>query len=83
LPPVYCLVAPVVTFGVLQLRTRRTVAHRRVFSAVANGLSLAAASATFHTALPALQRHWPAARSPLWLLAAAASTLREGRGPTT
>jgi diguanylate cyclase (GGDEF)-like protein len=75
LPPFYCLAAPVVTFGVLQLRTRRTVAHRRVFSAAANGLSLATASAAFHAVLPVLQRHWPAARSPLWLLAAVACSL--------
>ncbi len=75
MPPLYCLLAPVATFGVLQLRTRRTVAHRRVFSAAANGLSLAVASVTFHVLLPALQRQWPAARSPLWLVAAVACSL--------
>jgi diguanylate cyclase (GGDEF)-like protein len=75
MPPLYCLLAPVATFGVLQLRTRRTVAHRRVFSAAANGLSLAVASVTFHVLLPALQRQWPAARSPLWLVAAVSCSL--------
>jgi diguanylate cyclase (GGDEF)-like protein len=75
LPPFYCLIAPVITLGVLQLRTRRTVVHRRVFSAAANGLSLAAASVAFHTLLPELQRDWPAARSALWLLAAVACSL--------
>ena len=50
LPPVYCLAAPIATFAMLQLRTRRTVAHRQVFSAAASGLSLAAASAVFHAA---------------------------------
>jgi diguanylate cyclase (GGDEF)-like protein len=72
LPPFYCLVAPIVTCGMLQLRNRRTVAHRRVFSAAANGLSLAAASAAFHAVLPVLQGQWPAARSAVWLLAAVA-----------
>src|SRR5579863_51493 len=63
LPPVYCLIAPLVTIGLLQLRTRRTIAHRRVFTAAANGLSLGAASVAFH-ALPATTSH------PLtWLLA--------------
>jgi diguanylate cyclase (GGDEF)-like protein len=62
LPPVYCLIAPVVTIGLLQLRTRRTIPHRRVFTAAANGLSLGAASITFH-ALPAMRSPW------LWLLA--------------
>jgi diguanylate cyclase (GGDEF)-like protein len=40
LPPVYCLVAPVATFALLQLRTKRTIAHRRVFSAAAAGCAL-------------------------------------------
>jgi diguanylate cyclase (GGDEF)-like protein len=75
LPPFFCLAAPVVTLGMLQMRNRRTVAHRRVFSAAANGLSLATASVAFHAALPVLQRQWPAARSPLWLLAAVACAL--------
>ncbi|HEY3957765.1 MAG TPA: GGDEF domain-containing protein [Streptosporangiaceae bacterium] len=75
LPPFYSLVAPIAAGCMLQLRTRHTVAHRRVFSAAANGLSLAAASAAFHAVLPVLQRQWPAARSPLWLLVAVACTL--------
>jgi diguanylate cyclase (GGDEF)-like protein len=75
LPPFYCLVAPIITFAMLQLRTRRTVVHRRVFSAAASGLSLAAASVAFHAGLPPLQRQWPAARPALWLLAAVACSL--------
>jgi len=74
LPPVYCLVAPAVTFAVLQLRTRRTIAHRRVFSAAAGGLSLAAASAAFHalrSGLPWLSLS-SGTRALAWLLAAAA-----------
>jgi diguanylate cyclase (GGDEF)-like protein len=63
LPPVYGLAAPVLTFTLLQARTRRTIAHRRVFSAAAHGLTLAAVSAGFH-ALPVTP-----ARPALWLLA--------------
>lgn len=77
LPPFYCLAAPVVTYGLLQLRTRRTIAHRRVFSAAVNGLSLAAASAVFHllrSRLPWLQPG-PSARTLAWLLAAAGCAL--------
>jgi len=64
LPPVYALAAPVVTFVLLQARVRHTIAHRRVFSAANNGLTLAAVSVTFH-ALPVSsgQPWW-------WLLAA-------------
>jgi len=69
LPPVYCLLAPVATYGLLQLRTRHTVVHRRVFSSAANGLSLAAASVAFHT-LPAT-----GGRPLLWLLAVTGCTL--------
>lgn len=64
LPPVYSLAATAVTFTLLQARTRRVIAHRRVFSAAANGLVLAAVSVLFH-ALPVNGRPW------LWLLAAA------------
>jgi diguanylate cyclase (GGDEF)-like protein len=64
LPPVYSLIAPVITFTLLQARTRRTIAHRQVFSAAAAGLSLAAASAVFHAVAV------PASRAPLWLVAA-------------
>jgi diguanylate cyclase (GGDEF)-like protein len=75
LPPVYCLLAPVVTFGLLQLRTRRTIAHRRVFSAASSGLALCAASlasGVLRSRLP-----WPGtgARALLWLLAAASCAL--------
>jgi diguanylate cyclase (GGDEF)-like protein len=74
LPPVYCLVAPVAIFALLQLRTRRTIAHRRVFSAAANGLSLGAASVAFHALRSGLPWLSPVAGAgaPLWLLAAAA-----------
>jgi diguanylate cyclase (GGDEF)-like protein len=77
LPPVYCLVAPVATVALLQVRTRRTVAHRRVFTAAANGLSLGAASVAFH----ALRSHLPwialtsGPRALVWVLAAAGCAL--------
>ncbi len=50
LPPCYALVAPAVVLAVTQWRVRRTLVHRRVFSAAALGLSGAAASVLFHAA---------------------------------
>jgi diguanylate cyclase (GGDEF)-like protein len=72
LPPAYCLVVPAVTFLMVQLRIRRTIAHRRVFSAAAEGLSLGMASAVFH-ALPSVAPGLAAGGGPRgqeWLLAA-------------
>jgi diguanylate cyclase (GGDEF)-like protein len=65
LPPVYGLAMTALTFTLAQARIRRTIAHRRVFSAAASGLALAAVSAGFR-ALPVLP-----ARPAWWLLAAA------------
>jgi GGDEF domain-containing protein len=65
LPPVYGLAASMITVFLLQIRVRRTIVHRRVFSGSASGVTLAAASVTFH-ALPVTS-----ARPVLWLLAAA------------
>ncbi|HEX4061562.1 MAG TPA: GGDEF domain-containing protein [Streptosporangiaceae bacterium] len=64
LPAVYGLAASALTFTLLQARTRRTIAHRRVFSAAAYGLTSAAISAGFH-ALPVTP-----GRTLWWLLAA-------------
>jgi len=47
LPPLYALVAPIPLTALLQIRVRRAVLFRRVFSAAALGLAGAAASATF------------------------------------
>ena len=47
LPPLYALIAPIPLTALLQLRVRRAVVFRRVFSAAALGLAGAAASATF------------------------------------
>jgi diguanylate cyclase (GGDEF)-like protein len=52
LPPFYALCAPVVVLAVTQWRVRRTLLHRRVFSAAALGLSGAAASVLFHAVRP-------------------------------
>jgi diguanylate cyclase (GGDEF)-like protein len=50
LPPCYALCAPAVLLAVTQWRVRRTLVHRRVFSAAALGLSGGAASLLFHAA---------------------------------
>jgi diguanylate cyclase (GGDEF)-like protein len=52
LPPVYVLLAPFGIGPVLYLRARRIPMYRRVFSSAALGLAGAAASATFHLAVP-------------------------------
>jgi diguanylate cyclase (GGDEF)-like protein len=57
LPPFYALTAPVVVLALTQWRVRRTLAHRRVFSAAAVGLSYGAASVVFHLCWPV--RHGP------------------------
>lgn len=53
LPPVYAFIAPVPRLAVTQWRTRKTLAHRRVFTAAATGLSYGTASVLYH----ALARH--------------------------
>jgi diguanylate cyclase (GGDEF)-like protein len=49
LPPFYALAAPAAVYLLIQWRVRRTVAHRRAFSAAAIGLSNGAASLLFHS----------------------------------
>src|SRR5215469_2355057 len=51
LPPLYGLIAPIPILVLSQLRIRRTLVYRRVFTAAAIGLSLGAASLVFHAAL--------------------------------
>ena len=51
LPPLYGLVAPIPVLVLSQLRIRRALVYRRAFTAAAIGLSLAAASLTFHAGL--------------------------------
>jgi hypothetical protein len=84
LAPAYALAAPVLTYALLQLRTRRTIPHRRVFSAAASGLSLAICSAAFkmlHSHLPALSLPAHPSRTIAWLAAAAVSTALVVRPP--
>lgn len=50
LPPLYALLIPIPVFLMLQLRTRRAWAHRRVFNAASVGLSGFLASVAWHTA---------------------------------
>jgi diguanylate cyclase (GGDEF)-like protein len=52
LPPLYALVAPFGIGFVLYLRVRRIPVYRGVFSSAALGLAGAAASASFHLAVP-------------------------------
>jgi diguanylate cyclase (GGDEF)-like protein len=56
LPPLYVLLAPFGIGPVLYLRARRIPMYRRVFSSAALGLAGAAASATFHLAVPQASR---------------------------
>ena len=48
LPPFYAMTAPFLVMALAQWRVRRTIPHRRVFSAAAVGLSYGAASLAFH-----------------------------------
>ncbi len=48
LPPAYALIAPIVPIALIQWRVRRSLPYRRVYSASSVGLSLGAASVTFH-----------------------------------
>ena len=78
LPPFYAIAAPVMVAALAQWRVRRTIAHRRVFSAAAVGLSYGAASLAFHAAWPGTGR-LPGSQAGLlaWgLLAAGCALLR-------
>jgi len=48
LPPAYALIAPVLPVLLFQFRVRRSVLYRRIYSSASIGLSLGAASVTFH-----------------------------------
>jgi diguanylate cyclase (GGDEF)-like protein len=49
LPPFFALVVPIARVALTQWRVRRTLLHRRVFTAAAVGLAYGAASVTFHS----------------------------------
>jgi len=59
LPPFYALVMPIPLTLFRMLRTQPGVAHRRVFSAAANGLAYAGASVLFHSFPASLAGHAP------------------------
>jgi diguanylate cyclase (GGDEF)-like protein len=75
LPPLYALIAPIVTVTLIQLRVRRTLAYRRVYSASSFGLSFGAASVTFHLLVPQVDKVAPgtALYGLAWLAAVLAS----------
>jgi len=54
LPPLYALLVPIPRMILTQLRIRRTLLHRRAYTAAAIGLANAAASVAFHAVSPAL-----------------------------
>ena len=54
LPPVYVLLVPIPRMILTQARIRKTLLHRRAYSAAALGLSYAAASVIFHATVPLL-----------------------------
>jgi diguanylate cyclase (GGDEF)-like protein len=54
LPPLYVMLAIGVRTCLTQLRVRRTIIHRRAYSAAANGLACATVSVMFHAAEPVL-----------------------------
>ena len=54
LPPLYALLIPLPRAVLTEWRIRRTLLHRRAYSTAAHGLSNAAASVVFRSAVPAL-----------------------------
>jgi diguanylate cyclase (GGDEF)-like protein len=80
LPPVYCMLAPVVKMLLVQGRVDRKPLYRRAFTAASHGLSYGAASVIFHAVAPALPR-LAADQMPHWVawtaLAAGCAMLQE------
>src|SRR6185437_12415530 len=79
LPPLYALLILIPRMALYQWRIRRTLLHRRAYSAAAIGLAYAAASLAFHAAAPPLgsQAGEAGSRAVMWtLLAAACGLLR-------
>ncbi len=74
LPPLYVMLAVGVRTCLTQLRVRRTIIHRRAYSAAANGLAYATVSVMFHAAEPILGGPSSAGtdiHAVLWILLAA------------
>lgn len=78
LPPLYVMLAVGARTCLTQLRVRRTVIHRRAYSAAANGLAYAAVSVAFHATEPVLGGA-PGAETGLhallWILLAAGCSI--------
>lgn len=77
LPPFYALFVPIPRLALAQWRTRRTLLHRRIFSASAIGLSYGAASLAFHLLAPGVNSFAAGSQPRLlaWTVAALACAL--------
>jgi diguanylate cyclase (GGDEF)-like protein len=86
LPPLYVMLLVGTRICLTQLRVRRTIIHRRAYTAAANGLANAAASVVFHAAVPVLGGSAAAGTgipALLWiLLAAGCGVIRVSMGDT-
>ena len=73
LPPLYALVIPLPRAVLTEWRIRRTLLHRRAYSTAAEGLSCAAASLVFRSAVPALcgSGGGSGGHAPAWITLAA------------
>jgi len=74
LPPVYTMLITGARVWLTQLRVRRTIVHRRAYTAATSGLASAAGSVIFHAAEPVLGGTADAAtgiRALSWILLAA------------
>ena len=73
LPPLYALVIPLPRAVLTEWRIRRTLLHRRAYSTAAHGLSNAAASVVFRSAVPALcgGAGSGGGHAPAWIMLAA------------
>ena len=75
LPPLYIMLVAAVRMSLTQLRVRRTIIHRRTYTAACMGLAYAAASVIFHAAEPVVLGGGAGAgtgiRALLWTLLAA------------
>ena len=70
LPPLYALLIPLPRAVLTEWRIRRTLLHRRAYSTAAEGLSCAAASVVFRSAMPALAGSG-GGHAPAWITLAA------------
>lgn len=77
LPPVYCMLAPILKMLLVQWRVDRKPLHRRAYTAASHGLSYGAASVTFHAVQPRLPGAlpWSPSHWLTWTAAAAGCAL--------